>query len=138
MDRKDYIKEVFINLKCENFRKILTTLEDGYKGLFVILKVIRDYQGKIIAGDISSKLDISTARVAVALNTLERKKYIVKHKAKEDGRKTIVELTDIGRSVLEEREREIINLMNNFFDNLNNDDLKQLLIIINKLKNKKI
>lgn len=138
MDRKDYIKEVFINLKCENFRKILTTLEDGYKGLFVILKVIRDYQGKIIAGDISSKLGISTARVAVALNTLERKKYIVKHKAKEDGRKTIVELTDIGRSVLEKREKEIINLMNNFFDNLNNDDLKQLLIIINKLKNNKI
>lgn len=138
MEKKDYIKEVFINLKCENFRKILTTLEDGYKGLFVILKVIRDYQGKIIAGDISSKLDISTARVAVALNTLERKKYIVKHKAKEDGRKTIVELTDIGRSVLEQRESEIINLMNDFFDNLEINELKQLLNIINKIKTNKI
>lgn len=135
MNKRDYIKEVFINLKCENFRKVLTTLEDGYKGLFVILKVIRDYQGKIIAGDISSKLEISTARVAVALKTLERKKYIIKHKAKDDARKTIVELTELGKKVLEDRENEILNLMDDLFDKLELDELQQLLNIINKLKN---
>lgn len=135
MNKRDYIKEVFINLKCENFRKVLTTLEDGYKGLFVILKVIRDYQGKIIAGDISSKLGISTARVAVALKTLERKKYIIKHKAKEDARKTIVELTELGKKVLEDRENEILNLMDDLFDKIELEELQQLLNIINKLKN---
>lgn len=138
MNTDQYINNVLVNIKGNNYRKILKTLEDGYKGLFVILKVIRNRSGEIIAGDISNELNISTARVAVALKTLEEKKYIIKSKGTDDGRKTIVKITNDGLIVLEKRENEIKDLIKGILNILTEDEIKQLINILWKIKTSKI
>lgn len=138
MNTDQYINDVLVNIKGNNYRKILKTLEDGYKGLFVILKVIRNRSGEIIAGDISNELNISTARVAVALKTLEEKKYIIKSKGTDDGRKTIVKITNDGLIVLEKREKEIRDLIKGILNILTEDEIKQLINILWKIKTSKI
>lgn len=134
MRKREYVKQISLGLNGENYRQVLTTLEKGYKGLYVILKVIRNNNGEVIAGDIASELNISTARVAVALKTLEKKKYIVKHKGKDDARKTVVSLTKLGSEVLENREKEIIDLIEKLLSNLSDNEIEQLINIIDKVK----
>lgn len=137
MERKEYIKEILLGLNGEKYRQVAKTLEKGYKGLYVILKVIKNQNGEVIAGDISSKLNISTARVAVALNTLSRKKYITKYKSLTDLRKTVVSLTPLGKEALERREDEINSLIESLLINLSDEEIEQLIKIINKIKESK-
>lgn len=134
MERKVYVEELLLGINNEITRKIVTTLEKGYKGLYVILKVIKDQNGEVIAGDISNKLNISTARVAVALKTLERKKYITKYKSSADLRKTVVRLTPLGKEVLKIREEEINSLIEALLKDLTDEEFEQLIKIINKIK----
>lgn len=134
MERKVYVEELLLGINNEITRKIVTTLEKGYKGLYVILKVIKDQNGEVIAGDISNKLNISTARVAVALKTLERKKYITKYKSSADLRKTVVRLTPLGKEVLKIREEEINSLIEALLKDLTDEEIEQLIKIINKIK----
>lgn len=125
-------------LNNDNYKQILNILEEGYKGLFVILKVIKHYPGEVIAGDISAKLNISTARVAVALNTLESKGYVVKHKGNSDKRKTVVELTTLGNEVLEARENKVQSFIDNILGCLTIEERKQLINILKKIGSQKI
>lgn len=137
MERKEYVGELLLGINNEITRKIVTTLEKGYKGLYVILKVIKEQNGEVIAGDISNKLNISTARVAVALKTLERKKYITKYKSLNDLRKTVVSLTPLGKEVLKTREDEINSLIEALLKDLTDEEIEQLIKIINKIKRSK-
>lgn len=138
MDNDKYISLILDGFKGETYRKIINTFEEGYKGLYLILKVIRDHSGEIIAGEIASKLNISTARVAVALNTLERKKYIIKHKSKDDRRKTVVELTETGLKVLGMRETKLLILFNSILESLDKEEINKIISIIYKIKNMKL
>lgn len=138
MDNDKYISLILDGFKGGTYRKIINTLEEGYKGLYLILKVIRDHSGEIIAGDIASELNISTARVAVALNTLERKKYVKKHKSKNDRRKTVVELTETGLKVLSIRETKLLILFNSILESLDEEEINKLISIIYKIKNMKL
>lgn len=133
MEKKELINELLSKINADKYRKLLSTLEDGYKGLYVILKVIKNSDKEVIAGDIASKLNITTARVAAALNNLEKKKWIIKYKSSLDGRKTIVELTDLGKNVLKRREEEIISVLENLFVNLTDLEIIQLINLLNKI-----
>lgn len=134
MDNQKYIEELLNSIRGDNFKKIVNTLEDGYRGMYVILKFVRDNMRETVAGDISKNLNISTARVAVCLNSLEKKGYIVKSKSKTDGRVTVVEITDLGKSVLAKREGEIKELIQLLFSNLSEEEVVQLINIIKKIK----
>lgn len=134
MDNQKYIEELLDSIRGDNFKKVVTTLEDGYRGMYVILKFVRDNPNETVAGDISKSLNISTARVAVCLNSLEKKSYIIKSKSKSDGRVTIVKITDLGKSVLAKREGEINNLIELLFSHLSEEEVIQLINIIQKIK----
>ncbi len=133
MNKKFYFPNIMEPLNNDNFKKIFSLLEDGYKGLFVILKVINSQHNEVIAGDISKKLNISTARVAVALNTLEKKQYIIKRKSDNDLRKTVVELTPLGEAALLEREKKIQEVIESILECLNIEEQQQLFNILKKI-----
>jgi DNA-binding MarR family transcriptional regulator len=123
------ILEAFSNDNCKNLTDFLN---DCTRGLYVILKLIYDSKEEVVAGDLSTKLNVSTARMAVALKTLEKKKWIKKHKSTTDARKTIVELTDTGIIALQRRLDKLIEIVEKFLDKLTENETIQLLNIIQK------
>ena len=131
-NNQDIAKEILYIISSNKCEELTDLLNDWTKGLFVILRVIEVSEKEVTAGDIASALKVSTARVAVALNTLEAKKWIKKHKSYLDARKTIVELTDLGKEVLETKKLKVVNMVSNFLDKLTIEETNQLLHIIKK------
>lgn len=121
-------------LDTNQTRKIAQIIEEGIKGLYVILKLIRNAPTPIIAKDIALKLNISTARVTKALNSLELKHYIKKYPDDIDKRKIYLQLTEQGSIVLKKREEEIAKVLVQMLKNLDDKDLKNLKQIINKIQ----
>lgn len=132
MEKKKIAQEFFKKLSQKNFKNFFTFLEDN-RCTFTILKFLNETEKEILAGDISKSLNLSTARVAVALSSLEKKGLIEKVKSNEDARKTIVNITPNGVIALDERQNKIINKINSLLENLSIKDSKILLEIISKL-----
>lgn len=132
MEKKKIAQEFFKKLSSKNIGRMFSFLEDN-RGMYTILKFINEEEQDILAGDISKSLNLSTARVAVALASLEKKHFIEKIKSNEDARKTIVKITSIGKNALEERQNKIIKNITDLLERLSNRDSKILLEIISKL-----
>lgn len=124
----------FYSLFCDKrFRKVSDLIQDGFKGLFFVLKVLETNDNEVTAGDISLKIGVSTARTAVILNTLESKGYITKGKSNSDARKTIVKLTNEGLIALNKRKSEVIASIDDFLLTLDEEDREQLYLLLHKV-----
>jgi DNA-binding MarR family transcriptional regulator len=132
IERIEVAEEILKSAGKKNCKRVTTFFNEWTKGLYVILRMINISEKEIVAGDIANTLGISTARVAVALATLERKKWIKKHKSVLDARKTVVELTDLGKSILKEREEELKEIIILYLNKLTDEEVMQLLNIIKK------
>ena len=133
MDREqltDLLIKSIVNAKP---RKAPENLDNGLKGAIIILKILNDNEC-LSAGELSKILDVSTARVAVAINNLVVKGYVKKSKDKIDARKTLVTITDLGKKELARRENLIREHLIEKLKNLTEQDLLSLINIINKIE----
>ncbi len=124
----------FYSVFCDHkFKKAIEFLQDGFCGMFFVLRILFSAQTELTAGDIAENFGATTARTAVVLNTLEKKGFITKSKSKDDARKTIVSLTAEGATALHERKLKLFSAIDGMMGKLNDDEKEQLFHILRKL-----
>lgn len=133
MNKQKIAEDIYQRFDCLAAVKAMRFKDDEFKGIFVILRLLRKQNRAMIAGEIATLLQVSTARIAVALKTLESKKYIIKSKMKEDARKTIVDITNDGLLALKEREKNIVHMIESHLNKLTEEETLQFQHIIVKL-----
>lgn len=126
---KDNMQRVF---RLKNWKTFVDMIEEGYKGIFVILRIVRD-NPCVCSGDLARETGVSTARIAKALNTLEEKGFIERISEKTDGRKVLIKLTSSGEKALEERESHIVKTLKKAFDNLSEEEIVYFFELLKKL-----
>lgn len=119
--------------KTKNWRNLVGLIDEGYKGMFVILRILSESNDGVESGEIAKQMGVTTARVASALNTLEKKGYVRREKAKKDGRKVVIFLTDAGATALEERKSRVSEMVEPLLKNLTNEEVAVLFNLMNKL-----
>lgn len=102
----------------------------GEKAILVFL----EQKKEVSAGDISNFLNVSTARIAVVLKKLVKKDLIKKTTSQTDKRKTIVCLTKKGEDYCKNLRETLIEKLNNFFLFLGEEDTKNFLRLMQKMR----
>ena len=92
-------------------------------------------KGETSAGELSEKLNVSTARIASILNSLENKKYITRKVDNSDKRKTLVVVTEKGKELAISAKKEIIDILLKVIDEVGYDDIKEYVRILQKIRN---
>lgn len=77
-------------------------LDETNKGILAVLRFLYEADEEVTAGQISTFMNVSTARVAVLLKKMEAKGLIIKEIGRNDARTTVVKLSDFGREKTEE------------------------------------
>lgn len=119
--------------QSKNWRNAVGLIDEGYKGMFVVLQILQESDKPITSGELAKKSGVSTARTASALNALEKKGYVIREKEEKDGRKVLIRLTDQGRSVLEERKLKVEETIKPMLSNLTEDEIDDLFCLLKKL-----
>lgn len=133
MEKKEIAKGLVKNISCKNFRVLVSSLEDGNKGLYIILKVISELEGEVIASDIAEILGVSIVRVTVAVKALEAKGFVKRVRSLIDKRKTIITLTEEGKKIVKEKEENLLSIIELLLDKLTEEESEQLLNISRKI-----
>lgn len=133
MDYREQAEELYHILANKNNSKIPKLFDDGLRGIYPILRILRDSGSEILPGDIARIMDISTARVAVAIKTLEKKGYISRIPASYDGRKIILKITPSGLQALSERETYIYEFTETFLRKVSIDEAQTFIETARKI-----
>ncbi len=126
----EYLKEPCAG---DDWRKLMDLMSDGSRGMIVILRVLYESKEEVVAGELARRLNVSTARVASALNVLEKKGYVTRCCSKTDGRKVVVRLTKEGEQAFLDRKALVLSRLQPMIDKLNDEECVTLLTLINKL-----
>lgn len=103
-------------------------------GIGAVLKYLYEHQEETVtAGNLSDFLHVSTARVAVILKKMETKGLIYKGKGIEDGRVTIVQLSEHGLETVNWFEADLYRKINNVIDNIGKERLDEFIEIGKKI-----
>lgn len=114
-------------------KDIIEYFNDGFKGRILVLKALDSAKQNLTAGELATQLNVSTARMATALNNLCAKGLVVREKTPQDARKTIVKLTTLGKAKIVEREKIIIDKTARFLGKLNENEIATLFSLVEKL-----
>lgn len=117
----------FLNIKPKQPPK-----HDAQKGeRFIIFYLGYNNNKYLIAGDVSKEMNVSTARVAVLLNRLEKKGYIIKEQDEIDKRKTKVKLTKEGYNFYQMKMKRLMKYFEAIIDKIGYEGLDQFLEYLN-------
>lgn len=129
-----FIQDQMKNLcKTKNWRGLVDLIDEGYKGMFVILRILNDNPSGVTSGEIAKEMSVSTARVASALNTLENKGFVLREKQTDDARKVVITLTESGALALEKRKEYVSEKIEPMLQNLTKEEAADLFKLLYKL-----
>lgn len=115
-----------------NWRKLTGMIDDGYKGMYVILRILQESETNVVAGDLARRMYVSTARIARALNALESKNHIRRESDDSDARKVVIRLTQQGERALEERNKVVAETVEPMISNLSDEEAETLFSLLEK------
>ncbi|MCC8142262.1 MAG: MarR family transcriptional regulator [Lachnospiraceae bacterium] len=107
---------------------------DGYtQGEIFALGYLHETGQEANPKDIGKVMAVSSARVAVLLNNMEKKGWICRLSDQSDNRKTLVAMTDLGEEIFLERQREVLDSVSKVLQDLGEDDTRSLIRIHEKI-----
>lgn len=101
-------------LKISEYRK----MTDANRGEGVLLGYLARHDHEATPAELSEALGVSTARIAVLLNKMERKQLVERQKHPDNHKNTIVRLLPEGKKLKEEQEEAFNHNVVKFFETL--------------------
>ena len=135
MKREEFADFLFNQLKPTNARSLTDVLNNFSRGEVGVLNYLVFDKGEATAGELSEKLNVSTARVASVLNSLESKEYVTRKVDSLDKRKTLVVITEKGKELAISTKKEITDMLLKIIDEVGYDDIKEYVRILQKIRN---
>mgnify|MGYP005768051403 CR=1 FL=1 len=109
-------------------------LQEITKGEMAMLGYLVYEENETTPTELSNQLNLSTARVANTLNSLEKKGYVERVHDSVDRRKVIVHITQKGSDTFREKEKQASQEMQEILDMLGEDDARAFLRIMGRIR----
>ena len=121
-------------LDCVQRAEPLKAFDVGMCGETFILRYVDEHQSaSVTPSQISGAMNVSSARIAAALNTLEKKGLVVRTFDKNDRRKTLVSLTEEGRAAAQKQKLSVLQKISYTLRLLGERDAEDFMRITRKL-----
>lgn len=103
------------------------------KGEIFLLGHLHTYNGSARSNELSEALGTSTARIAAAVKSMERKGWVYRKVDDQDHRKTIVHLTPEGEAHILEYRKHVRNALKDLLEELGEQDTREYLRISSRM-----
>ena len=125
----EFLEELFRLGRYHHSREISSSM----KGEAFLLMYLWKKQGSATPGELGKAMKISSARVAAALNNLERKEMIIRKAEERDRRKIRVELTAKGEEKARQWQQIPLQMTSLLMERLGEEDAQNMLHILKRI-----
>ena len=109
------------------------SINEGMRGEAFVLQYIIHHESAVLPSEISNFMNISTARMAAALNSLERKGFITRRIDPSDRRQILVELTDRGKTFAHDKQTHMLRHATQLLERLGEKDSTEFVRILDRV-----
>ncbi len=110
------------------------TMNETQAGIGAVLHLLFEAKSTMTAGQISERMGISTARVAVLLKKMDTKNLIIKEKDGSDARITVVRLSESGTKLAAELHDNIHQRIGQVIDKVGMERMLEFVAISREIK----
>ena len=114
LNNEEMAKQLFMSVGLMQ-REPVKKMQKISQGEMAMLGFLTYEKSETNPKELSERFNLSTARVANTLNSLERKEYIKRVHDSSDRRKVMVYITEKGKEVFTETEKEALNELQTFY-----------------------
>lgn len=125
VDYRELAAEFFKDLHSLRKARPQKHISESLRGEAFALQYIAFHDGPVLPGEISGEMGISSARIAAALNSLEKKGLVTRRIDPEDRRRILVELTEQGAAQAQEHTEEVLNNITLMLSQLDEHDARE-------------
>ena len=111
-------------------------MSEALQGEAFVLQYIAQHGKDVLPGEISAEMDVSSARIAAALNKLESKGLITRQIDLTDRRKILVSITQDGEALAAKHQETVTKEAAKMLELLGEEDAKEYIRITGKLAEK--
>lgn len=115
-------------------RKFFKPLDDTTAGVNCVMRMLYREKQPLSAGQISERMGVSSARVAVLLRKMDSKGLILREESPKDARKSMISLTYEGKKKAEEMNEERISVFQGIINRLGREKTEQFIQLSADLK----
>ncbi|MEA4920664.1 MAG: transcriptional regulator [Clostridiaceae bacterium] len=133
MDYQALVVELMEKMYIINRAKPHKRLSECMQGEPFVLQYLAFQDGAALPSEISKFMKISSARIAVALNNLEKKGLITRRIDINDRRRILVELTPKGKTQVDKVKRQMVESFTQIISQLGEEDAKEYVRITGRL-----
>lgn len=108
-------------------------LTDALRGESFVLQYLLSHDEAVLPGEIGSEMNVSSARIAQTLNSIEKKGWITRQIDPDDRRRIIVKLMPEGKTEAEKQQQKLMDDAAKILDLLGEHDAKEYVRIMGKL-----
>lgn len=133
MKKQDLINEFVDVFSKINRAKTFVDFQFYLKGESIFLSYLEETGGSAAPSELAKELQISPARVAAIIKSLEIKKLVIRKSSPGDKRRNLVEITKKGSEWVEITKNRLSESAVLLLDKLGEEDTAELLRILNKI-----
>ncbi len=111
------------------------SINEFTKGEFAVLNFLYKSNGKAYPKELSRNMNVSSARIAAILKSLETKEFIIRTADAGDARQIVVALTEKGSCIILKKWERLIASATSILEKLGEEDTLELLRIQKKILN---
>lgn len=134
MDSRKKAEEFFefIATRKKTLVEIPLNCSQGETGTLLYLTFVKN---GISSSELAENLGVSLPRITSVLNSLEAKELVKKSINNIDKRKTIVEITKLGKELVLSKRQEAVEKITKIIEKLDDEDIKNYIRITRKIGN---
>jgi len=133
VDYKKLAAELINGMDAVHKMKPQKNITNALRGEAFALVYIQNKGGNALPGEIGQKMQVSTARVAAALNNLEKKGLITRRIDPDNRRQILVGITENGRELAKKHQENVLEMSAKLLELLGEHDAKEYVRIMKRL-----
>ncbi|MBD5469671.1 MAG: MarR family transcriptional regulator [Lachnospiraceae bacterium] len=115
-------------------RFFYSELETTQRGFGFVLSYLEQADSEVNAGDLSKKLNVSTARIAALLKKMEQSGLITRRTSPKDARRIVVEITPSGIALVDGMREQTLHRIELLLAQVSKEDLETYIRISHQIK----
>lgn len=133
MKYEKMLNDFFDKFKCSNNSSFSNFFDGFNKGELNVLRYLNSIKKETSSGELSNIMNVSTARVASILNSLESKNLIIRKSDSDDKRKILVDITDDGVKLTQDMKEEVSKRISYVIEEIGVEKFREYLDITSKV-----
>ena len=133
MDYSKLADEFLSKMRLLHRAKLQKSIDEALQGETHVLHYLAYHENGALPGEISSQMNVSSARVAQTLNSIEKKGWITRRIDTSDRRRILVNLTPEGKAEADKHLMFALNLVSDMLKQLGEQDAKEYVRITARL-----